>query len=64
MIVGWRTKNKRGAYEGAIFDVRIWNRPLTNGEIVDIYESRQRDINIQPASEVLALASVKVPMDN
>ena len=64
LIVGGRTPNGAESFEGAIFDVRIWNRPLTNGEIVDIYESRQRDINIQPASEVLRWRLSESPADN
>ena len=64
VIVGGRTTNGAESYEGAIYDVRIWNRPLTNAEIVDIYESRQRDIMIQPASEVLRWRLSEVPPDN
>jgi len=64
VIVGGRTTNGAESYEGAIFDVRIWNRPLTNAEIVDIYESRERDIDIQPASEVLRWRLSEVPADN
>ena len=64
VIVGGRTPNGAESYEGAIFDVRIWNRPLTNAEIVDIYDSRQRDIMIQPASEVLRWRLSEVPPDN
>ena len=64
VIVGGRTTNGAESYEGAIFDVRIWDRPLTNAEIVNIYESRQRDIMIQPASEVLRWKLSAVPTDN
>ena len=64
VIVGGRTTNGAESYEGAIYDTRIWNRPLTNAEIVDIYESRQRDITIQPASEVLRWRLSEVPADN
>ena len=64
VIVGGRTTNGAESYEGAIYDVRIWNRPLTNAEIVDIYESRQHDIMIQPASEVLRWRLSEVPPDN
>ena len=62
VIVGGRTTNRAETYEGAIFDVRIWNRPLTNGEIVDIYDHAS---GISTSSQRgVALAPVQVPMDN
>ena len=64
LVVGGRNANGSESYEGAIFDVRVWDMPLNTTEIAAIYLSRQRDINVQPTSEVLRWKLIEVPADN
>lgn len=64
LIVGGRNTNGTESYEGAIFDVRVWDVPLTTTEISALYLARQRDMNVQASSEVLRWKLIDVPADN
>ena len=63
-VVGGRNANGSESYEGAIFDVRLWDVPLTTTEVAALYLARQRDMNVQALNEVLRWKLTSVPMDN
>ena len=64
LIVGGRNTNGTESYDGAIFDVRVWDVPLTTTEISALYLARQRDMNVQASNEVLRWKLIDVPADN